>query len=207
MEDFKPSFKKPGDVIKSEEWNRLEENTSKLKAYIDNMSEKVTLTNLESTVGRSYSLNEVVPGETKSYGSKNMGLITRQWVTATRGVGDICHFGITDSFDVLYYWSGAENGNKFSLEISYEYVDGDTKKVTPTPLYVNDRAKLSASNKENPYAQFLYSDYGIWYQYQAKNMDPKRPVRYIRFRNLSPDSNPRVGNVLHLKSRVRPVML
>lgn len=207
MEDFKPSFKKPGDVIKSEEWNRLEENISALKSYIDSMSEKVTLTNLESTVGRSYNLNEVVPGEMRSYGAKNMGLITKQWVTATKGIGDICHFGITDYFDTLYYWSGADNGNKNSLEISYEYVDGDIKKVAPATLYVNDRAKLSASNKDNPYAQFLYSDYGIWYQYKAKNVDPKRPVRYVRFRNVSPDSNPRIGNVLHLKSRVRPVTL
>ena len=50
--------------------------------------------------------------------------------------------------------------------------------------------------------EFLYSDFGIWYKYQVKNPHPDVQVRYIRFRNTNPESNPRIGNTIQLKTRV-----
>ena len=63
-----------------------------------------------------------------------MGMITRQWVTSVIGEGDICHFGITDYFDVLYFWAGAENGNQNMLDIELEYADDTIARVLRTVL-------------------------------------------------------------------------
>ncbi len=216
MATFKPIVRKPGDTIKSDDWNKiqegllleikaLEDRLRILKDYIDNMGERVTLAGLDSSTGRAFNLNEIVPGETKSYGAKNMGLITKQWVPAVKGVGDICYFGLTDNFEILYYWSGAENGNKNTLDITLEYVDGTSDKIGDK-LFINDRAKLSSSKPENPYKQFLFSDSGIWYKYLIKNKHPEKEVRYIKFRNIAADCMPRIANVLHLKSKIKPLV-
>ena len=215
MSQFKPILRSAGDTIRSEDWNaiqtglmaeiaKLNEKIRWLKEYIENMSERVVLVNLESTLGRSFKLTEVVPGEKKSYGVSIMGLITRQWVTSVPGLGDICYFGITDYCDVIYYWSGAENGNKPALEIILEYVDGAVVKVG-TNIYVNDRAKLSPASKENQYSQFLFSENGIWYKYGLRNPQPDKEIRYIKFKNANAQCNPRIGNVIQYKTRVRPL--
>jgi hypothetical protein len=215
MSQFKPIIRNPGDTIRSEDWNnlqkgllaeisKLDEKIRWLKEYIENMSERIVLTNLESTLGKSYKLTEIVPGEKKSYGVSIMGLITRQWVTSILGPGDICYFGIAEYCDLIYYWSGAENGNRPSLEIIIEYVDGNVVKAG-TNIFVNDKAKLSPSNKDNPYFQFLFSENGIWYKYGIRNPHPEKEIRYIKFRNGNAQCNPRIGNVIQLKTKVRPI--
>jgi hypothetical protein len=216
MAEFKPILRKPGEVIRSEEWNtiqegllteitKLEQKIVSLKEYIDNMSERITLTGLESVAGRSYALDEEVPGESANYRVKSMGLITRQWVTAVIGEGDVCHFGITDYFDMLYYWAGAENGNQEMLDIELEYSDDSVAKITENG-YVNDKNTLSESVEANPYIEFLYSDFGSWYKYQVKNPHPENEVRIIRFRNTKGDSNPRIGNTIQLKTKVHQLV-
>jgi hypothetical protein len=215
MTEFKPIIRKAGEVIRSEDWNSiqegllaeittLEQKIESLKTYIENMSERITLTGLESVAGRSFGLDEEVPGETSTYRVKSMGLITKQWVTAVMGEGDLCHFGITDYFDVLYYWAGAENGNQNMLDIEIEYADDTIAKLLENG-YVNDKNTLSEANEANPYIEFLYSDFGIWYKYQIKNPHPSNQVRYLRFRNINPDSNPRIGNTIQMKTRVKQI--
>ena len=215
MVEFKPIIRKAGEVIRSEDWNsiqegliaeisNLEKKLETLKKYIENMSERITLTGLESQAGLSYGLDEDVSGESSNYRVKSMGMITRQWVTAVRGEGDICHFGITDYFDIIYYWAGAENGDQNMLSIELEYADDTTANVLENG-YVNDKNTLSEASDLNPYIEFLYSDFGIWYKYQIKNPHPQNQVRYIRFRNNNPESNPRIGNTIQLKTRVQPI--
>jgi len=205
MAEFKPLLKKPGDTIRSQDWNDLQEEVRMLRMYVNNLGERLTITGLDSTAGKGYNLNEVVPGENKSYGVKTMGLITKQWVLAVKGVGDIYYFGITDYFEVLYYWSGAENGDKNMLDISLEYIDGTTAKMG-SDLYINDRTKLSPP-KDNKYLEFLYSESGIFYKYQAINPNPEKEVRLVKFKNLNQECNPRLGNVLNLRARLRPIIL
>ena len=205
MAEFKPLLKKPGDTIRSQDWNDLQEEVRELRKYVNNLGERLTLTGLDSTAGKGYNLNEVVPGENKSYGVKTMGLITKQWVPAVKGVGDICYFGITDYFEVLYYWSGAETGDKNMLDISLEYIDGSTAKIGNN-LYINDKTKLSPP-VDNKYLEFLYSESGIFYKYQAINPNPEKEVRLIKFKNLNQECNPRIGNVLNLRARLRPILL
>jgi hypothetical protein len=215
MTEFKPIIRKAGEVIRSEDWNSiqegliaeistLEKKLETLKKYIESMSERITLTGLESQAGLSYGLNEDVSGEASNYRVKSMGMITRQWVTAVRGEGDICHFGITDHFDIIYYWAGAENGDQNMLSIELEYADDTIANVLENG-YVNDKNTLSEASDLNPYIEFLYSDFGIWYKYQIKNPHPQNQVRYVRFRNNNPESNPRIGNTLQLKTRVQPI--
>lgn len=121
MERFEPIRKKPGELIRSEDWNKIQEDIQRdldklreevqnLRKYVDNMSMSVTLTNMDSPVGISYRLDEVVPGETGNYAISTLAYITRQWILEKGKKGEICNFGVLDYFDVLYYWSGAENG-------------------------------------------------------------------------------------------------
>ena len=74
MTEFTPIIRKAGEVIRSEDWNSiqegllaeivtLEQKIASLKNYIENMSERITLTGLESGAGRSFGLDEEVPGE------------------------------------------------------------------------------------------------------------------------------------------------
>jgi len=61
MTKFEPIFRKPGEVIRSEEWNRIQEQVSQdmkelesklkaLKEYVDSMEQTQTLLNLTSPV-------------------------------------------------------------------------------------------------------------------------------------------------------------
>jgi len=223
MTEFKPILRKPGEIIKSEEWNRiqeglmadiiyLEEKIRTLKEYVDNMSERITLIGLESPVGRSFGLAENVPGESSNYRDPTMGLITKQWVPSVLGEGEICHFGITDYFDLLYYWSGAdlagdeETPGAATLDITLEYIDDTIQKISEN-TYINNRKHLSEASTTNPYIEFLYNDFGVWYKYQVRNPTPEKEVRYIKFRNTNADCNPRIGNVIQLKTRVQPLSL
>lgn len=196
--------KKPGDLIRSGDWNEIVDQLMKLKEYVDNMGESVTLTELQSTVGRAHNLDEVIKGETKSYGVKTMGLLTKQWISATQGIGDICRFGVTDYFDVLYYWAAAGNGNKNTLDITLEYVDGSEQNVG-TNLFVNEKNRITPTEVTNAYVEYLYTDDGVWYKYKCRNSRSAEEVRYVKFKNTNQDCITRIGNVIHLKSKIRPV--
>jgi hypothetical protein len=91
------------------------------------------------------------------------------------------------------------------LDISLEYIDGTTAKIGNN-LYINDRTKLSPP-KDNKYLEFLYSESGIFYKYQAINPNAEKEVRLIKFRNLNQECNPRIGNVVNLRARLRPILL
>ncbi len=218
MAKFEPLLKKPGEYINAEDWNniqqglleeilRLEKELRALKDYVDNMGESVTLTEVDSPAGKFYPLDVLVPGESKTYESRAMGLITKQWVPAARGVEDvICEFGITDFFEILHYWSGAENGDKKTLEIELRYVDG-TSEVIGSKLFINDRNTISLNrDKDNPYLEFITApNRTAWYKYQVINKNPNKKVGYIVFKNINPECTPRIGNVIHTRSKIKPM--
>lgn len=216
MPEFKPVIRKPGEVIRSEDWNkiqqdirsdleRVEKSIQDLKGYVDSMVESVSIVNIDSPVGRSYGLNETVPGETANYGTRVMGLISRQWLTVPETpTGEVCRYGITDFFETFYFWAGAEKGNAKMLDIMIEYVDGST--TTVGGLYVHDCAKLSPKGRDNPYIEYLLSpNERVWYKYEVRNPNPDKEVRQISFSRIKPDSSPRIANVLQYRSRIKPL--
>src|SRR5947199_1789848 len=123
MPEFKPITRKPGEIIRSEDWNKIQEDIRadlvrveksilELKGLMETMVESSTLVNVDSPVGRSYALSEIVPGETTGYGTKVMGLISRQWLFDPQAATqEICRYGVTDFVDVFAFWAGAEKGN------------------------------------------------------------------------------------------------
>lgn len=215
--EFKPITRNPGDPIRSEEWNMiqhmilsdmhsLKKEIEELREYVNNLSETVVLANLESSVGSPYALDEIVQGESDSYNLKNIGLITKQYVTSVWGVGDICHFGIADRFDILYYWSGSYSGNSNMLDVSLEYVEGERDEMVGNNLYINDKSELSSPSSNNPYQEYIYNKYGTWYKYKIKNPFPDKEVRYIKFTNINPDANPRIGNVIRIEKKIKQIV-
>jgi hypothetical protein len=205
---FKPIKKNPGDVIRSEDWNKIQDDLKadleEMEDYISKMSETVTLTNAESSSGRSFSLVDLVPGEKSSYESSVMGLITKQWCLPGGEAGELCRFGVTSSFDVMHYWAGAEGGDKKALDITLEYVDGTTANVTG--VFVHDRGKLRPTGTANPYLEYLLSpNERVWYKYQLVNPSPDKEVRYISFKNTVAGCTPRIGNTFTLVSRIKPL--
>ena len=94
--DMKSLTKKPGDVIKSEEWNKLVSELIVLREYVNNMSEGMTFTGLVSSIGTEFDLDsQDFPG--LSYGMRAIGLITKQWIAPMpANIGEICSFGLTD---------------------------------------------------------------------------------------------------------------
>jgi hypothetical protein len=215
MSQFKPIKKKPGELIRSEDWNQIQdevktdlvnlnEELRNLREYIDNMAKSVTLINLESPVGVSYALNEDVPGEVGNYATTVLGYITKQWVIGLENTGDICRFGILDLFDVLYYWAGARNGETETLEITLEYVDGTMH--TESDLFINECNELRPKGDQNPYVEYLLSpNEKVWYKYPLKNPNPNVEVRYVSFKDTNDESAPRIANVIQHVARIRPV--
>jgi len=196
-------IKKPGDTIRSEDWNRLVTELIALREYVNNMSESVTLTGLVSRTGQSLALDTVNPPGS-SYGARAVGLITTQWVTPMpANVGEICAFGITDHFETVQFWAGADNGDKNALDIVLEYVDGTMSK-TGDNLFVNSRATLTEKAGNNRYSEYLRAPIGYWYKYQIRNRAPDKEVRSIRFVNVNKECVVRIGNVLHLRTRIKP---
>ncbi len=203
---FKPIKKNPGDVIKSEDWNKIQEeiraDLERITDYIGKLSETAVITNMESPIGRSYLLTDVVPGEKSSYDSSVLGLLTRQWLLSGGEVGEICRFGSMTSFDVLNYWSGAESGDKKALKITLEYSDGTSKDFDQ--LFVHDRSRLRPTGTDNPYVEYLLSpNERVWYKYQLINPDPSKEVRYISFKNVYKGCTPRIGNVLQYRFKIK----
>jgi hypothetical protein len=217
MVTFEPIGKKPGELIRSEDWNKiqediradlekLEEENRTLRDYINNMAKSVTLTGLDSPTGTSYRLDEDVPGDIGNYATRVVGYITRQWSLGKEKPAEICRFGVLDFCDLLYYWAGAGNGDRPTLEITLEYVDGSLH--TTGSLFLHEWAELRARGTENPYLEYLLSpNERVWYKYALRNPNPDKEVRYISFRNTDPTCVPRIANVIQHIARIRPVKI
>ena len=215
MTKFEPITKNPGEVIKSEDWNKIQEEVKTdlealeneiriLRDYIDRMAKSVTLTNLDSPVGRSHKLNEVIQGEVGDYATNVIGYITNQWTLGRDQTGEICRFGVLDYFDILYYWAGASLSEKGCLEITLEYVDGTIHSVSD--LFIHDWTQLRVQGDINPFIEYLLSpNERVWYKYQIKNPNPDKEVRYISFKDIDEENSPRIGNVIQHVARIRPV--
>lgn len=214
MTKFNPILRKPGELIKSEEWNRMQEDIRAdfvelehrlevLKEYVDNMEESATLLNMDSLIGKSYNLDEVVPGEKASYDAPMVGLLSKQWLVQKGEKGDICRFGVVAQMELLDYWAGAEKGDKKTLEIIFNYIDGTNAVVTE--LYIHDRSKLRPRGALNQYREYLLSpnEY-VWYRYRVINPNPEKEVLSVSFRNLLAECTPRIGNVIHYRSKIIP---
>jgi hypothetical protein len=202
---FEPIYKKPGDVIKSDEWNKLLDELVDLKKYIENMTRNVTLTLLASPVGNSRNLSTDVSDDF-NYGTDVMGLITKQYYIGAKETGEICRFGINDFADIIFYWSGAAIGDLDSLQISLEYVDGNV--FTSDKLFIHEWSKLRPKGMKNPYYEYLQSpNQRLWYRYGLENPSPEKEIRYITFEDISDKSAVRIANVVQYVTRVKPLVV
>ncbi len=217
MVEFEPIKRKPGEVIRSEDWNKIQEDVKNdlddlerklqvLKDYIDNMQETTTLLNVSSLLGKSYNLDEVVPEETASYETPIVGLLTKQWVLSKGETGEICRLGIVTHVDSIDYWAGAANGDKKAIEVVFDYMDGTNAVVSD--LFVHDRSRLRPKGTDNPYIEYLLSpnEY-VWYRYRIGNPNPEKEVLTISFRNTDPECTPRIGNAIHYRSKITPAKI
>lgn len=201
---FEPVYKKPGDLIKSDEWNKIIEELINLRKFIENMTRSVTLTSLASPIGNSYNLSTGMPDDF-NYGTEVMGLITKQYHVGAKA-GEICRFGIHDFADVIYYWSGVAKGDIESLMITLEYVDGTT--FASSRLFIHEWSKLKPKGSNNPYVEYLHSpNQRVWYKYGLDNPSPEKGIRYITFENVSAGAAVRIANVLHYVTRVKPLAI
>lgn len=217
MVEFEPIKRKPGEVIRSEDWNKMQEDIrvelaelerklQVLKDYIDSMQETTTLLNISSLVGKSYNLNEVVPGEAASYETTIVGLLTKQWLLEKGETGEICRLGVVTLLDSIDYWASAETGDKKAVEVVFDYMDGTNAVVSD--LFVHDRSKLRPKGTDNPYVEYLLSpnEY-VWYRYRIANPNPEKEVLTISFRNTDPECTPRIGNVIHFRAKITPAKI
>lgn len=214
MTKFSPILRKPGEVIKSEDWNKMQEDIRDeieelkrklevLKDYIDNMEESTTMLDMNSLVGKSYNLDEVIKGETASYDAPVVGLITKQWLIPKGEVGNICRYSVVAHLNSLEYWSGAENGDKKALQIVFNYMDGTSALISD--LFVHDKNELRPKGTENPYLEYLLSPNElVWYRYRVINPNPEKEVLTVSFKKTIADCTPRIGNVIHYSSKIRP---
>lgn len=197
------SYKKPGDLIRSEEWNRIIDELTALRKYIDGMTRSTTLTQLSSPVGKSYNLSTNVE-EDANYGVDTMGLITRQYYTDKNVAGIICRFGMNDYADTLSYWSGAVGGDREVLGITVEYVDGTAHNAKG--VFIHELSNLRPRGTKNPYVEYLQSpNQRLWYRYVLANPYPDKEVRHVTFSDSSRESAVRIANVLHYTTRVKPL--
>jgi hypothetical protein len=208
MTKFEPIRKKPGELIRSEDWNKIQENIKtdlekledkihELKRYVDNMAGSVTLINLSSPIGTSYNLDENVLGEKSNYSTSVVGYITKQWIAGIEKSGEICRFGILDYFDLLYYWSGAEKGDKKTLEITI---------YTARDIFIHEWSELRSKGTENPYIEYLLSpNERVWYKYALENPNPDKEVRHVVFKDVNKECAPRIANVIQHIARIRPI--
>lgn len=212
MSKFEPIRKNPGDILRSEDWNQMQEDMKSemerlleeirvLRKYIDTMAKSVTLTNMESPIGASYGLNDASVGD---YATTVLGYISRQYIVGEGNTGEICKFGVLDFFDLLYYWAGALQSDKECLEMTLEYVDG-TIHIQPD-LFLHNYTQLQVKGDRNPYHEYLLSpNERVWYKYAIRNPYPDKEVRYVSFKDTDEDNAPRIANVIQHLARVRPV--
>ena len=197
------NYKKPGDLIRSEEWNKILDELVALRSYIDNMTRSVTLTSMSSPIGKSYGLGSGIE-EDFNYGTDVIGLITKQYFMGRSEAGDICRFGLNDQADLISYWSGAANGDKEALEIDIEYVDGSV--FTSDKLFIHEWSNLRPRGNKNPYSEYLQSpNQRLWYRYNIVNPNPDKEIRFITFRDTNQAIAVRIANVLHYTTRVQPL--
>jgi len=202
---FEPTYKKPGDLIRSDEWNKILDELIDLRKYIENMTRSITLTSLESPIGTSRNLSTDVPDDF-NYGTDVMGLITKQYYLGEKEKGDICQFGVHDFADFIYYWSGAANGDRDALQITLEYVDGTT--FTSEKLFIHEWSTLRPKGKKNPYVEYLQSpNQRLWYKYGLENPNPEKGIRYITFGDVSMESAVRIANVIQYVTKVRQLTI
>lgn len=212
MPRFKPIVRKPGELIRAEEWNRIQEEISQdimeldekinqLRKYIDSLTETTTILNPASPVGNSYSLNENIPGERGNYTATVVGPITRQWALERGRVGDLCRFGLAAYLESLDYWAGAEDGDRKALEITFEYIDGTS--ATVSNIFIHECSKLRPKGADNPYLEYLLSpNERVWYRYRVRNPNPDKEVINVIFRKIDPTCILKIGNVIHYKSKI-----
>jgi hypothetical protein len=217
MTKFNPILRKPGEIIKSEDWNRMQEyihddieelkrTIDALKDYVDNLQENTTMMDMNSLVGKAYDLDVNISGETLNYDAAVVGLITKQWLIPKGEIGDICRFSVVARLNSLEYWSGAENGDKKVMQIVFNYMDGTSALIND--LYIHDRTKLRPKGTENPYIEYLLSPNElVWYRYRVLNPNPEKEVLSISFKKTVTDCTPRIGNVIHYSSKVTPGMI
>ncbi|HDJ89291.1 MAG TPA: hypothetical protein ENG40_01185 [Thermoprotei archaeon] len=217
MVKFKPILKKPGDIIRAEDWNkiqedirdeiiRLEKEIETLKRYLNMMTESTVIIDPKSSLGQSFDLDETLPGEHTNYGAKVVGHIFKQWTLGSGKTGIICRFGILDYIDILYYWAGAGNGDKETLKITFEYVDGTVSSIDR--IFIHEFTELRPKGTANPYVEYLLSPTEhVWYKYMLRNPHPEKEVRYIIFEDINPEATPRIGNVIQYLSRIRQIPL
>jgi hypothetical protein len=214
MTKFTPIEKKPGELIRSEDWNKIQQDVKTdmvelenmlqaLRAYVNNMEQSSTMRNMDSTIGKSYALDEVMPGESSSYEAPVIGVLTRQWLLPQGKTGEICKFGVVSLLEAIDYWAGAEKGNLKALELTFNYIDGTSAVVSQ--LFVHDRVRLRSKGTDNPYLEYLLSpnEY-VWYRYQVVNPNPQKEVLNITFNNIIEGCTPRLGNVIHYRSKITP---
>lgn len=200
---FEPLYKKPGDLIRSEEWNEIISELISLRKYIENMTRSVTLTSLISPFGESKNLSTGVPDEF-NYGTDVMGLINKQYFVGEIDTGHICKFGIHDFADIIYYWSGAAHGDYEALKITLEYVDGTM--FNSEHLFIHEWSNLRPKGDNNPYVEYLHSpNQRLWYKYELINPSPEKGIRYITFEDVSGESAPRIANILQYVTRLKPL--
>jgi hypothetical protein len=200
---FEPEYKKPGDLIKSDEWNKILDELISLRKLIESMTRSATLTSLASPIGTPYNLSTGMPDDF-NYGTDVMGLITKQYHVVGKEAGKICRFGIHDFADVVYYWAGVSKGERDSLKITLEYVDGTT--FESGKLLIHECSKLKPKGSNNPYVEYLHSpNQRVWYKYGLENPNPDKGIRYITFEDVSAGAAVRIANVLHYVARVKPL--
>jgi hypothetical protein len=103
----------------------------------------------------------------------------------------------------LDYWAGAENGDKKALEVTFNYIDGTSAVVSD--LFVHDRLKLRPKGVENPYIEYLLSpNEHVWYRYRLVNPNSRKEVLSVSFKNVVQGCAPRIGNVIHYRSKIIP---
>lgn len=203
MTNFKPTYKKPGDLIRSEDWNAMQDELVALRKYINNMTRSITLTTLESPIGKSNPLSKGV-AEELDYGTDVLGLITRQYYSGEGDISEICKFGIIDYADIIYYWAGAIKGDKSTLDVTLEYFDGTI--YTSENLFIHELSKLRPKGNNNPWVEYLYSpNQKLWYKYALRNPSPERGIRFVTFRDISPESGVRIANVIQYTTRIWPL--
>lgn len=199
-----PTHKKPGDLIRSHEWNQIVDELIELRKYIENMTQSITLTSLESPIGTANILTRV-PDEF-DYGIDVMGLITKQYYLGEKETGDICKFGIHDFAEIIYYWSGAEKAENEVLKIVIEYLDGTIH--NSEPFYIHEWKRLLPKGNKNPYTEYLQSpNQRLWYKYGFVNPNPDKKIRYITFVDVSEKSSVRIANMIQYLTRLKPLKI
>jgi hypothetical protein len=199
---FKPVYRNPTDVIKSEEWNKILDELVDLRTTIDTMTHSVTLTSLESPFGLFAKLKSEM-SEDFNYGIEVMGLITRQYFRPDNGSG-ICRFGVDNYAEILYYWAGAFPSGAEALRLTLEYIDGTT--FVSENQFIHELTQLRPKGKKNPYTEYLTSpNQHLWYKYGLTNPEPGKIIRHITFEDMTAKSTIRIGNVIQYITRIRPL--